>query len=161
MTIDEKIEKALKDQDIKNIMNKAASTFHGQLDEDEIHTCKLNALWKSICNHNSKKPAKFTTYLFNVVIIECIREVKFKSKDVSSKSSSRAGERPTPKEINRSRVEELELFDAINSCPDPELLLDRSKGYTIKEISEKHSRNRETVRRKLKNSSKVLRRKLS
>jgi len=161
MTIDEKIEKALKDQDIKNIMNKAASTFHSQLDEDEIYTCKLNALWKSICNHKKNKAAKFTTYLFNGVRIECIREVKFKSKDVSSKSGSRTVERPTPKEINRSRVKELDLLDVISSCPDSDLLMDRSKGHTIKEISDKRGKNRETVRRKLKNSAKVLRRKLS
>ena len=63
--MDTKIEEALKDEDIQNIMNKAAGSFRGQLDDDEIHTCKLNALWKALVNYDEKKAAKFTTYLYS------------------------------------------------------------------------------------------------
>ena len=35
-------------------------------------------------------------------------------------------------------------------------LEDRAKNYTIKEISDMHNINRETIRRKIENSSKVL-----
>jgi len=161
MSIEEKIDIALKDQNILNIMNKAASTFHSQLDEDEIKTCKLNALWKSICNHKKNKAAKFTTYLFNGVRIECIREVKFKAKDGDVYLDFDKSYGFQPNRDYYTAISQTDLLDVISKCPDANLLIDRAKGHTIKEISERHGRNRETVRRKLKNSTKVLRRKLS
>ena len=42
------IDIALKDKELEGIMNKAASSFNKQLSEDELYTCKLNALWKSL-----------------------------------------------------------------------------------------------------------------
>ena len=48
--MNEKIEEALENSDIVNIMNKASGSFYSQLDRDEIRTCQLNALWKALCN---------------------------------------------------------------------------------------------------------------
>jgi len=48
------------------------------------------------------------------------------------------------------------MIDEIEALPDAEIMLDRAKNYTIKEISDMHSINRETIRRKIENSSKVL-----
>ena len=150
--INHKIEEALKDSDIVNIMNKASGSFCSQLDKDEIYTCQLNALWKALCNHDEKKAAKFTTYLYNGVRIECIREVKFKSKAHQHSYSD--------VEENRNHFFSAELLDEIDKCPNSELLVDRMKNFTIKEIADRHGCNRETVRRKIKKSVKSLQKRL-
>ena len=78
--IDKKIENALNDKDIVNIMNHACKKFVTQLDPDDIYTCKLNALWKCFLNFKPEKKCKFTTYLYKDVYIECLKAVKFVNK---------------------------------------------------------------------------------
>ena len=80
MTIDQKIENALKDSNITRIMHKASNRFRKQIDEDAIKTCQLNALWKALINFKPEKNVKFTTYLYSGVFIECLKEVKFHQK---------------------------------------------------------------------------------
>ena len=152
MEINKKIEESLKDSNIVNIMNKASGSFCSQLDGDEIYTCQLNALWKAICNHDESKPAKFTTYLYNGVRIECIREVKFKKKNHQHAYADAVDD--------RDHFFDIELMDEIDKCPDSELILDRMQNYTIKEIADRHECNRETVRRKIKKSVKSLQKRL-
>jgi DNA-directed RNA polymerase specialized sigma subunit len=142
--MDQKIEKALKDKDIVNIMNKASASFRRQLNEDEIQTCKLNALWKSLLHYDENKGAKFTTYLYNGVRIECIREVKFNKRKHLPLHPNLADK--------RDPFFETELMDEIDRCPDKELIIDRMNSFTIKEIAEKRNCNRETIRRKIKKS---------
>ena len=72
-------EEALKSRDLEMIMNKAASKFMSQLDVDELHTCKLNALWKASEGHEEGR-SKFTTYLFNGVRQQCISAIKFNNR---------------------------------------------------------------------------------
>ena len=76
--IDKKIENALNDKDIVNIMNHAYKKFVTQLDPDDIYT-KLNALWKCFLNFKPEKKCKFTTY-HKGVYIECLKAVKFVNK---------------------------------------------------------------------------------
>jgi DNA-directed RNA polymerase specialized sigma subunit len=142
--MDTKIENALKDENIQNIMNKAAGSFRRQLNEDEIHTCKLNALWKAFSNHDPTKAAKFTTYLYNGVRIECIREIKFNKRKHAPLHSNIADKTDS--------FFETDLMDELDQCPNKELLIDRMKSHTIKEIAKKYDCNRETIRRKIKKS---------
>ena len=143
--MDTKIENALKDEKIVKMMNKAATSFRNQLSEDEVRTCKLNALWKAFLNHDESKGAKFTTYLYNGVRIECIREVKFYKR----KHQQLHANIPERKDYFFS----VEISDELENCPNKELLIDRIKSYTIKEIAAKHGCNRETIRRKIKKSA--------
>lgn len=146
--MDKKIEEALNNEDIQNIMNKAAGSFRSQLSEDEIQTCKLNALWKAFVNYAPEKGAKFTTYLYSGVRIECIREVKFNKRQHQSLHSNLPD--------STDHFFSVDLMDEINKCPDKELLIDRMNNLTIKEIAEKRQCNRETIRRKIKKSSQQL-----
>jgi len=142
--MDTKIETALKDENIQNIMNKAAGSFRRQLNEDEIHTYKLNALWKAFSSYDPTKAAKFTTYLYNGVRIECIREIKF-NKRKHAPLHSNIADKTDP-------FFEIDLMDELDQCPNKDLLIDRMKSHTIKEIAKKHDCNRETIRRKIKKS---------
>ena len=125
-------------------MNKAASSFRNQLNEDELHTCKLNALWKAFLNHDENKAAKFTTYLYNGVKIECIREVKFNKRTHQQLHSNISD--------NSDPFFSVDLADELETCPNKDLVIDRMKSYTIKEIAHKQGCNRETIRRKIKKS---------
>ena len=146
--MDKKIEDALNNEDIQNIMNKAAGSFRSQLNEDEIHTCKLNALWKAFLNYDPNKAAKFTTYLYSGVRIECIREVKFNKRQHQPLHAN------LPEK--RDHFFPIEIMDEINQCSDKELLIDRANNLTIKEIAKKRQCNRETIRRKIKKSAEQL-----
>lgn len=142
--VDLKIEKALNDKNIVNIMNKASKTFVRQLDEDTIYTCKLNALWKAFVNFKPEKNTKFTTYLYNGVYIECIKEVKFQNK---SKAKNKLHDNILNKDNQYLIVDILDEFD---NEDDKELIMDKIKNMTIDEMAKKRNTNRETTRKRLK-----------
>jgi len=150
--MNDKIENALKDANLQGIMNKAASTFTRQLTQDEIYTCKINALWKSLTHWDSTRKTKFSTYLFNGVKYECIREVKFKRKDKAV--SGKDLDKTVASKDNHTA--EIDLYDEIDNLPHAELIKDRAKSFTINEIAQRHDINRESTRRRIKKSSKLL-----
>ena len=113
---------------------------------------QINALWKAILNYDPNKAAKFTTYLYSGVRIECIREVKFKQKKHQPLHSNIADE--------RDHFLLVDIMDEINNCQDKNLILDRMSSMTIKEIAEKYDCNRETVRRKIKKTTEQLAKKI-
>ena len=145
---------ALINEDFQKIMNKAASKFTHQLAPDEIHTCKLHALWKATESHEEGK-CKFTTYLFNGVRQQCISAIKFNNRH-SKKTIPLHGNMEDPK----ASGDVIDLFDEIDIITNGEMLKDRMRSNTIEEVAHKHNFNRETTRRKLKNATKILRERL-
>lgn len=145
--IDIKIEKALKDSNITKIMNKSSQRFRNQLDSDDIYTCQINALWKCFLNFKPEKNVKFTTYLFNGVFIECLKQIKFNNKHEKFNKSK------LHKNISRNKDENmlLEILDEAKDEEEKSLIIDKYNNMTIKEMAEKRKSNRETVRKKLKN----------
>jgi len=141
--MNEKIENAMKDINIIKIMNRASRRFKNQLDKDYINTCHLNALWKAFVNHDPSKGAKFTTYLYNGVFIECMKEIKFSKKSENSGAKLHDN---IPDNKNSSIL--IDILDEL-SGKDKEMFLDRLSNMTIIEISKKHNINRETARRKI------------
>lgn len=139
-----KIDKALKDDNIIKIMNRASRRFSNQLDKDTIYTCQINALWKSFLNHDPNKAAKFTTYLYSGVFIECMKEIKFTNK--SNKCSGRLHNNIA------KNSEDLLMIDILDELEmsDRQILLDKIRSnMTIAEIAIKHNSNRESTRRKI------------
>lgn len=141
--IDTKIEKALKDKNITNIMNKASRRFKNQLDYDTIYSCQLNALWKSFLNFKPEKGTKFTTYLYNGVFIECIKEVKFSKKSLCNKKmhDNIAG--------HDANYLMLEILDELKTEEEKEFIMDKFSNMTIDEMAIKRNSNRETTRKNL------------
>lgn len=129
--INTKIEKALKDKNITRIMNKASNSFRKQLDEDIIYTCQINALWKSFLNFNPNKNTKFTSYLYNGVFIECIKEVKFLNKMKANKKIH--------DNIPRHELEFLiiDILDEFDDEEEKSLIIDKVSNLTIEEMSQK------------------------
>lgn len=152
--IDVKIEKALQNKDITNIMHKASRRFKNQLDKDTIHTCQLNALWKAFVNFKPEKNTKFTTYLFNGVFIECLKELKFINK--SNKCKHKLHDNIAQ---NNERYLMIDILDEIKNDEDRQLLMDKISNMTIQEMADKRNVSRETVRKKLKKLTKNFQRK--
>lgn len=138
-----KIENALKDDNILKIMNRASKRFRGQLDGDTIHTCQINALWKAFLNHDPNKAAKFTTYLYNGVFIECMKEIKFKNK-----SQKFGGKLHDNIPNNKDPFLMIDIFDELNE-QEKQIFVDKASNMTIAEMSKKYNTNRESTRRKV------------
>lgn len=139
------IKNAMNDKDITKIMIKASNSFKSQLDVDEIHTCKLNALWKAIKNFNPNKKTKFTTYLYQGVYIECLKELKFKQK-------SRSCNKKLHNNVSSSNSDSLfiDILDEAKTEEERNLIIDKISNKTINEMASTRLYSRETVRKKLK-----------
>jgi hypothetical protein len=141
--LNDEIAKALSDENILKIMNKASKRFKNQLDADSIKTCQLNALWKTFLNHDESKGAKFTTYLYKGVFIECMKEIKFKNKNKSfGKLHNNVPSKHNP-------FFYTDIMDEFTTEEDRSLIQDRLSNMTISEIATKCGKNRESVRRKI------------
>jgi DNA-directed RNA polymerase specialized sigma24 family protein len=142
--LNNKIEEALKDTNIVKIMNKASKRFKNQLDTDTIKTCQLNALWKTFVNHDPQKGAKFTTYLYNGVFIECMKEIKFNQKSLKNN-----GKLHDNISSNKNQFLMIDLLDELQDDEEKEIFMDRLANMTIAEMAEKYDKNRESTRRKM------------
>ena len=146
LTLNEKIERDMKDEDLVRVMNKASMSFSKQLSLDEIETCHINAMWKAHQHYNPKFGTLFLTYLYKGVQIECLRELKFKQKNSDfSPVHSNIHDR---KDYSFS----VELEEEIDLLPNKQMVRDKLSGLSVKEIAEKFGLNRETTRRKIKKS---------
>jgi hypothetical protein len=155
MDLNDKILNALNNKDITNIMNKACKRFMNQLDADILHTCKLNALWKCFLYFKPEKNTKFTTYLYNGVFIECLKEIKFKNKH--QRFSGKLHENIVK---NSDPYKMIDIMDELKTADEKELFLDRLSNMTIEEMAKKRNSNRETTRKKLNKMITNLRKKL-
>ena len=146
LTLNEKIERDMRDEDLVRIMNKASMSFSKQLSLDEIQTCHVNAMWKAHQHYNPKFGTLFLTYLYKGVQIECLRELKFKQKN------SDFGPVHSNIHDRKDYSFSVELEEEIDLLPNKQMVRDKLSGLSVKEIAEKFGLNRETTRRKIKKS---------
>ncbi len=146
LTLNEKIERDMRDEDLVRIMNKASMSFSKQLSLDEIQTCHVNAMWKAHQHYNPKFGTLFLTYLYKGVQIECLRELKFKQKN------SDFGPIHSNIHDRKDYSFNVELEEEIDLLPNKQMVRDKLSGLSVKEIAEKFGLNRETTRRKIKKS---------
>ena len=145
-----KFEELLADNNIIKIAKCAAASFRNTLSKDEIYTCILNAIWKASERHDPKKGSKFTTYLYNGVMMECLTQQKFNSSKVISPLHNNIPEK-------NNFTNNIELMDNIRECDDPELIIDYYfNNKSIKEIAEEMGVSGETIRLKIKKNLKKL-----
>jgi len=80
----EQLEEALKIEDNRNIMRKVTSRYAALLHPDDLYTCSLYALWRTLQCHDPSYNQKFTTSLFRFCEWECKRELRKNSTKVLS-----------------------------------------------------------------------------
>ena len=140
----------LNDIEVMKVAQNAASSFRHILSQDEIKSCILNALLRAVKKYDKRSKAKFTSYLHNGVVFECLSQRKFNLKQTKSLHSNITD--------SRNPFEEVETRDLIESvCDDPSLIFDRFYGnMTIKELSKNRNVCGETIRIRLhKNLEKI------
>lgn len=64
------------------LMNKVSNRYRTSLSEDEIESCKMVAVWKTMIYFNPSKKTKFVTYLYRVLKTELNKALP-KTKHVS------------------------------------------------------------------------------
>ena len=146
-------EKALENEDYAKILNSVCKKYRFRMDKEDLHRCKLIALWDAIKKFNPDKGVKFTSFLYNCITWECRRQVTQNNK------------RKTVPLINEKQQQissHYELTDLINSLPKEysKVLIQKFfHGYTITEIAKQNNYSRETARIRVNNAIDKLRRK--
>ncbi len=149
-TLNNDIEKALKNQDYVKVMMKATAKFRRTLDQDTIETCQLHGLWRSLESYDDSYNVKFTTYLFKGVFIECVKAAKFQKRHLRYAGKTMHN---NVAQSDQGDLAMVDLQDEIDHSSDPEMLRERATGSTISEIAETRAISRETVRKRLKKMS--------
>jgi len=142
------IEELLCDQNVVKIARKASIRFNKQLNEDEIYTCILNALWKAIKKYDPNFGSKFTTYLYNGVIMECLTQQKF---------NSNLKYHPHIHNVQdgRNYISNIDILDYISKCEHPDIIYDYYfNNKSIKEIAKENNVCGETIRLRIKKNLK-------
>jgi DNA-directed RNA polymerase specialized sigma24 family protein len=150
--LNQKIENYLQDSDVLSVAHAAASTFSSCLSKDEIKNCILNAIWKASNKFDKRQNTKFTSYLHNGVVFECLSQRKFNKS--RSYQVLEVGIEDT-----RNPLKEIDMRDAIDSvCDDPSIVYDKYyNNMTIAEIAKDRGCCGETVRIRLKKNMEKLR----
>ena len=103
-------------------------------------------------NFKPEKKVKFTTYLFNGVRIECIKQLKFNQKLSGKTKSLMYHNVPAADDT----ILKIDLLDEAENDEELQLMKDKISNMTIQEMSDKRAYSRETVRIRLKKISKKL-----
>lgn len=138
------------DVEVMKVAQNAASSFRNVLSPDEIKSCILNAILRAVKKYDKRSKTKFTSYLHNGVVFECLSQRKFNRNNNNQLHTNISD--------HRDEVSDFETRDLIESvCDDPSLVIDRFYGnMTIKELAEKRSVCGETIRIRLnKNLEKI------
>ena len=155
--LNDKIESALKDPDIIALTKSVTNSYRKSLNEDEIKSCVLSALSRSISSFDPDKNSKFTTYLHKGLKIECLTQIK-KNKPLlkfSSKTVSKTDDK------FETKMMIIEVMEEIEKLKDGHLVVDKYlNNYTSKEIAKKNGIHKETVRVKIKKTLESLRHKM-
>ena len=150
--MNKKIEKYLSDSNVMRVAYSAASSFSTTLSKDEIQSCILNAIWKASNKYNKRNKTKFTSYLHNGVVYECLSQRKFNGSKKGVTLDETIADKYNP-------VAEIDMIDTIEAeCDDPKLVIDRFyKNMTINELAEDRGVCGETIRIRLKKNLEKLR----
>jgi len=138
--------RALNDINNLRIMNKVCSFYQNILSKDELHRCKLLALWKAMCRFNPSCGKKFTSYLYNSVKWECQKELYHVNKH-------RKGITYTDSLFEYFDRYDTDIIDAIEKLPSKFSKVIKQKFFnsmTMEEIGLENDYSRETARRNVK-----------
>ena len=144
---DIEFEEALKNMDNKLIMEKAVSSFRRTIESDELHRCKLIALWEAMQKWNPEG-RKFTSFLYQKVRWECLKVVQQKKKHPCYPLIRDEAGYPTS-DFN-------ELIEILPDDMQDVLVKRYVYQMTLREISQYYGSCHETVRRKINKALKIL-----
>jgi len=136
-------EEALSDKNNTMIMNCVCYKFVKSLNKDELYQCKLMALWKALKSWQPEKGRKFTTFLYQKLYWECIKEVnaKYNNKYVNVNY------------CEKKTYDELPMFEMLDGLNEDIKDIVQKKYIdmmTLQEIGNEYGCSYETIRKKIK-----------
>ena len=137
---------ALKNQDNLRIMNKVCGIYSKTLSKDELHRCKLLALWKALSKFNPSLGKKFTSFLYNSIKWEC-------QKEIYSVNKYRRGTVYHDGLFEHFERYDTDILDAIDILPQKLSKVIKQKFFhsmTMEEIGRENHYSRETARRNVR-----------
>lgn len=143
MVSNEEYENALNNQNNLMIMHRAGSCFIHTLDEDEIHRCKLIALWEALQAWKPDRGSNFTSFLYQRVIWECLKVVQYQNKNKDVQVDY----------IDQEVLPDTPFVEVVENLPDDlQDIVEKRYVYnmTLREIGDEHGYSYETARKKLK-----------
>lgn len=152
MVTNKQYETAYRNPEYIKIMNKASACYFQTIPIDELHRCKLMALWEALERYREDAGKKFTSYLYDIVTYHCWKWVN----NPENKISMRLEEDPEIEDF----TQKLEIADALSTLPSPvkEILYARYyEKKKLREIADTHGFSIDTVRRRIKSGINQLR----
>lgn len=152
-----RVNELLDNEDVIKVCKKATKKFHKNLSQEEIDSCVMLALWRSVRNFDPELGYKFTSYLWNGVTFECKYCMKFNRapsrKYVGVTFNSELMTKTLKVQTDKHSeldAESRELKEEIMTCEDPELIFDRYfNNMTVSELAKKRGVARREINKKL------------
>lgn len=138
----------------RSILGKASSMYIKSLNRDELLSCELEAMWKTLQYHEEGKGNKFTTSLWTFTVWACnnlLREKKKKRNRVLVTTSIPIENIDIPVEYDTIDSDYItECFKKLNN-KELELVLRQYylESHTMEEIGKLNGYSKETARKKI------------
>ena len=149
----EELQKALKNEDNINVMNKICMRYIGTIPYEELERCKLISVWQAIERYDpSKGNCKFTSFLCNRVFWECqkqLYEIKKTRKIPKNDMASCLIAEICGYESRFDSIEMTEALDTLDKESKDIIFKRFYESKTTKEIGKENGYGRETARRRI------------
>ena len=139
-------EKALNDTVNKKIINKVKEKYKKYIPNEELETCFLTGLWKTLKNWDITKGRKFTSYLYVVCGWECKTWLAQYRKDAKYRKYKQLNDN-----ISYNTLGYRSVSDLVSILPnDIAIVIEQKLIYnmTFKEIAEVNQYSHETARKR-------------
>ena len=141
---DEEFEVALQSDDNKKIIKSAFRKFYGLMTTEELKSCGMTALWKTLQKYDSRRNSKFSTRLYLTTQWECLDWLRDTQPKVPTKS---LGKFQGEEDGETAYIDDLDILDKLKQ-PQKTMVEQRYiHNMTFAEIAVHHKLSKEWVRR--------------
>lgn len=160
----DQINAALAVDDNVNIIRKVTAKYASTIHQDDLKTCGLNALWRTLQCHDPSYNQKFTTSLYRFVEWECQRELRRRRTKVLSLTVPL--DQASPHEVAEDCLpsEDVELVrEAISMLDEQDREIIRFhflEGHSLRDAVRRFGFSKQTARKKKQEALQKLRERL-
>lgn len=161
---DEQINAALAVDDNLNIIRKVTAKYASTIHQDDLRTCGLNALWRTLQCHDPAYNQKFTTSLYRFVEWECQRELRRRKTKVLSLTVPLEQAEPHEVSVEGLPTTDVELVrEAIGMLDEQDREIIRFhflEGHSLRDASRRFGFSKQVARKKKQEALERLRERL-
>lgn len=141
---DEEYNKAWENELNQKTMATAVKPYLGMIPDDELLSCKMLTLWKSLSNFDSGRGIQFSTYLYRSIVNGCRNWLRSYNRD------KRAVQAAVSSYKDKETVSDISHLTESLDSNNAELIHQRYvMNMTLEEIAKKNGYSPQKARRKL------------